>query len=406
MDLSTMDVEIPAADAGDVADDIEISTDTATEEGTTDSDSTDADITSDVDGEDVTDVKVEAKPDGRSIPAKYRDLFKTDKDLRGMYFQAGEFKKHFESPAKAAETLEQLNALGGFEGIASTTAEFAEIDKMFSTGDKTLLDKFLSVEGNKEGFAKLGPALFEEYRKSDEGAWTHDIAKVMASTLQQAGVGQDINTLAGMLKDNPEALAVLKKINSLVSGIDQLAAAKPKPTVDPEREKLNKDRADFEKSRSDLFLQGVNNGIGVHIEKGIKDSLQPYIKNRNLDKESYALIESNVGSELNKLMQADAQFTSQKDAVLKSGDKERIQKFFNSKITKYLPDACKKVMRAFGSVGSSSAATTQSKSSTAVSGVIKLSKAPEASEIDYRKSGSMIMDSKAILKNGKTVTWD
>jgi len=106
-------------------------------------------------------------------------------------------------------------------------------------------------------------------------------------------------------------------------------------------------------------------------------------------------------------MNADPAFTAQKDAVLKSGDKARIQKFFTSRITKHLPDATKRVMRAFGMANGSAPASKEPAPATPATpaGVMRLNGPPKAEDIDYRKSRDILLDGKAYLKSGKLVQW-
>ena len=76
--------------------------------------------------------KIDAKS---GIPAKYKKLFKEDKELRSIYFQNKEYAKIFETPQKAAAIAEKLELYGGIDGVEKDLGEMATIDQMFASGD-------------------------------------------------------------------------------------------------------------------------------------------------------------------------------------------------------------------------------------------------------------------------------
>jgi hypothetical protein len=410
--MPDIEIDIPAADAdtGDSTDDT-VSDSSAGDTGDSDG-GAEPDAGENAEGtDDGITPPVDAPPpdagDGRTIPAHLKEVLKQHKDLRSMWFANSEYKKIFESPAKAAELVQSLEAIGGMEGIAAERASFAEVDRMFESGDPKALEKWVTTNG--DGFAKIMPSALEAYRKQDESGYTHEIAKVMSATLHQSGMAAGLASLKTLVKDNPDGVKLVDSITNFLSGINQLAAEAPKPTVDPARTKLDKDRSDFEKSKSDAFDNEISTGVSQHLNASVKSSLEPYLKGRKLDDASYKLLEGNVNQELSKLLLADATFQAQRVSVIASKDKARIQKFMTANITKHLPTAARLVIRAFGSVVGTGKPPAP-KAMVNGSGdptVTKMNRVPTADEVNWQKTTKdQFFNGTATLVSGKKVSFD
>lgn len=341
--------------------------------------------------------------DGRTIPAKWKELFKNDKELKSLYFSNAEFRKHFETPAKAKEFLADLEAAGGIDGLKQASTTLQEIDTAIAAGDSKIVERFAAAEG----FPKLVPAVMAAYAKSDEAGYTHIIASSINDTLHQSGFIQGFELLKSIVADNPQAKSILDKMSAFLGGVDQLAKTKPEgPKVDPERQKFLEEKQQFQTERQEAFRKDIGSSVASTITTGIKTSLAPYLKNRTTDKEDYALLERNVNLELGQLLNGDANFQKQKDALLKTGDKAKIVKCMEAAIAKHLPAAAKKVGRLFGA--SQAPVVVKKEPAPANNATVqKLSATPQAHEVDWSRPGAQddFLDGKAVLKNGKRVTF-
>lgn len=368
----------------------------------------------DDESESLEDDTSELEYDSKKIPQEYKDLFKKDRRLREMYFSNAAYKKVFGSPSEAAELVESLETMGGLQGIQAERQEWATVDTMFAAGDPALVEQW--AKDFPEGFTKIMPAALEGYYKADPEGYSHEIAKVFASTLQQANVAPALASLRQLVGDNPQAAGIVKGLESLFTGINKLAETAPKKSVDPERQKLQEERQAWEAQKAEIFRKDVATDVTQSIKSGIKSNLTPYLKSRKLDNESYAVLENNVNIELSKLLNADKVFQSQKTDVLATQDKARILKFLQARIDKYLPDAAKKVMRAFGSISGQRQAEIAQKQKQNLSRKDvgpganptnqRISRAPQSSEIDWsRTSRDDFWANRAVLRNGKKVSW-
>jgi hypothetical protein len=170
-DTSSDSTDSSSADTGDATDPNASTDETA-------GDDSQADPKADASTDDTP--AADATPgDGRTIPAKWKELFKNDKELKSLYFSNAEFRKHFEMPAKAKEFLADLEAAGGIDNLKQASSTLQEIDTAIAAGDSKIVERFAQAEG----FPKLVPSVMAAYAKSDEAGYTQMVRSNARSAL-------------------------------------------------------------------------------------------------------------------------------------------------------------------------------------------------------------------------------
>jgi hypothetical protein len=373
------------------------------------------------------------KSDGRQMPAKLRSLLKElqakdpklAKELKGSYFTAKSFQTVFASPKEAAKAKGVIESLGGEEGIQAIERERTEwtnVDSQLANGDPQLIENI--ARDNPEGFAKLAPAVIAQFHQADPEGYNRVMAAVFHNTFQQRGGLLD--TLASVQRclemgKTAEAAQILSQIEAWGNGFEKTANSAP--TVkkqDPERVKLDQERAEFQKQKLTSFNQSVAKDYNAYTKTAITKQLDGYLKGRKIDAEDFATLETNVMGEIGKILNQDKDFKGQLAKFQKAFDGDGISRLVKSRTDKLLPDAVKKVYGVFSRLGGGTpqkkAATTDKANKpgakpgnvtpVAPKGFVTVNRMPKANEVDNaRTTWEMKMNNQAILRNGKKVTW-
>jgi hypothetical protein len=366
--------------------------------------------------------------DGRAMPPKLRSLLKElqakdpklAKELKGSYFTAKSFQTVFPSPKEAAKAKEVIESLGGAEGIQSLERERAEwtnVDSQLASGDPQLIENI--AKDNPEGFAKLAPAVIERFHQADPEGYNRVMAGVFHNTFQSRG--GLVDALASLkqnlhLGKTEDATALIGEIEKWVNGFEKLATSMP--TVkkqDPERVKLEREKAEWQKQKLTNFNQSVAGQYNTFKKDAITKQLDGYLKGRKIDADTYSVLEANIMAEVGKVLDQDKDFKTQLSKLQKTLDQDGISKLLKSRTERVLPDAVKKVYGVFSRVGGGApqkAATTKPNAAgakppvPAAKGFIKVNKMPPVDQVDHRVTTyEMKMNNQAILKNGRKVSW-
>jgi hypothetical protein len=366
--------------------------------------------------EKITPEKIDAKS---GIPAKYKKLFKEDKELRSIYFQNKEYAKIFETPQKAAAIAEKLELYGGIDGVEKDLGEMATIDQMFASGDPAVLDTWTKM--SPQGFNKIMPSAIERYSHADPEGWTHMASRVIAQSFDSVGLVQKIQQVYKSLDPKSEAAQILSEFyNGYLDNIYANVKNGPQQKkIDPERQKLQADRQAFDNQRQNTFLSDLATEANkIWADRQTKE-LNSYIRGRNLGPDQLEILNSNIDARFKRILEKDTVAQKQMTELLRAGNKDAYIKYMNGKLEKYMPQATKEVWRAFTGLKGSTTKDREIEKKTVgktKSGVIQISGIPSPGQVDraatikyaktLRKSyDALIMDNTCVLTNGKIVQW-
>jgi hypothetical protein len=369
------------------------------------------------------------KADGRAMPPKLRSLLKElqakdpklAKELKGSFFTAKSFQTVFASPKEAAKAKEVIESLGGAEGIQSLESERAawgNVDAQLANGDPKLIENI--ARDNPEGFVKLAPVVMERFAQADPEGYNRVIAGVFHSTFQsRGGLVDALATVARDLQDGkPEnAAQVISQIQQWINGFEKLATSAPSvKKQDPERAKLEQEKAEWQKQKLTNFNQSVAGQYNAFKKDAVTKQLDGYLKGRKIDADTYTVLESNIMAEVGRVLDLDKDFKAQLNKLQRSLDQDGITKLLKSRTEKLLPDAVKKVYNLLSRVGGGgpqksatkpNAAGTKPNTVVAPKGFIKVNKMPPIDQVDHsRTTYEMKINNQVVLKNGKRVTWE
>lgn len=368
----------------------------------------------------------DAEGDGRVIPQNLRTLLgelnakdpKLGKQLKGLFFQDRVLKQNFPGGVpEAIKAREAIDSLGGEEGIQAINSEreeWAALDTQFEQGDPKFIENIAAE--SPEGFAKLVPVALDKLGQTNPEQYQHLAGRIIHNALANAEFVNAVRALKSAAADPAKVAAICDDMEKWAGEIRDLATRVPERKIDPERQKLDAEKKTFEEQKFQTFQASVMVDATTHIEAGIERELTAQLKTKGVDvaklkktdPESYSLLVKNVDGEIGKALNANKVFVSQRNAMLQGMDKEKLLKFIKPNIDKVLPDAAKRVARAFyATTPTQKPQVAQPTSSSQTVAPGKLNKAPLPEQIDRsRTTNDMIYDNKAFIKGRKDmVTW-
>lgn len=358
----------------------------------------------------------EVEGDGRAMPAKFKEYLKelqaTDprlaKQLRGDYYALKQIRDTYPGGMKDIQRVAQIaEKIGGEEGIAAIEAERAEwneLDQQFTIGDPKFVENIATRD--PEAFKKLVPHAINRFADLDPDGYSHVMAGVVVNTVRDIA-----NKLYNALSQAEGQKPLAEELATWFNGLDKLAREKPVPKVDPEREKLSKEREEWENQKAQDFHQSVTNEMRTFNSRQIDTDLDGQLtkagKNpqafKTQNAESYEILRRNCNEAIQQIIAKDQNWVKQHQAMLMSGDKAKVLQFTQAKIKQVSPQAVKQTLRAFLAFGGQAKPTVPTNGGVkSEAKVVQLSKQPESKEIDWsRTTNSMVLSGKAFLRGRK-----
>lgn len=361
--------------------------------------------------------------DGRLIPAKYKDLFKGDKELKAMFFRDKAFKAEFPGGVPEAVQAKQLvEKFGGESGLTEVETELTEwrqMDEKFLKGDPSL-PAYLAQQ-NPEAFTKMMTAGLQEFSKANPEMYQHVLGRVVFNTLRNADAMHAAYTTLSAMKDNPEAQKAAQELAGWYNGIQETASKVPEKKVDERTSALDKRTQELDAREHNSFVQSVNSQALPKLVTGIETELTREMKaagqNVNLaslkksDPDGYNLLMENCRAAVKREVLKDQQFIKNYDAALAEKNSAKAMKMLDGKHAKVLPEVIGKVYKAFRGISTAAnpkpnngAAGGEGKAAVPA-GWVHVSAFPGGHAINHSHPETRVIDRKAVLKDGRKVTW-
>lgn len=324
-----------------------------------------AETTQVTEGQEATE-QPETDGDGRTLPKDVQAALKalrelnpangkTVETLRKSYFANQQFAKVFPTPAVAQQAKSALELVGGEQGISGLQERIAsaeQVDAGLETGDPAILEDVF--KNFSDGIAKLTPHILDRLAQANPTAYASTIQPHVYQALEAAGLGTVIGEVTRLLAANDVngAKEWLGKTQNWLNGQKQQAAQAKTSQVDPEREKLNRDRAELNQEREKNFLNGIGSQTVAHQNEVINKAIAPYLKSRPLGADAKSDLTDGINREINRRLKADTAYQSQMKAMLsaKTRDAVKITAYVKAKLDLEAPEATKAVWaRRYGS---------------------------------------------------------
>ena len=282
------------------------------------------------------------------------------KELHNSYERASAYGKEFPTVGEARDAKAFIDSIGGHEGWESAQAVIANIeetDALLYAGDKQLVANVvedLKETGNLAALGKIGPAFIDAMKANldakafNQAITPHVIASLEAANLQGAisALGSTVAKLFG--EDgktvNAEALKTLKEITADMDAwwksekkSSEAAKVAPKDEVDPERQKFQKEKSDWEQAKTKEFRTGVATDCEKYNNRALGGHLKGYLTTaffKEFPRETLIDLGNGIKERLYRTLEDDGAYQKQMKAMwsAKTPDAAKIKEYHNAKL--------------------------------------------------------------------------
>lgn len=360
-----------------------------------------------------------AREDGRKIPPYIRALKEANpeayKRAKGDFFDLDTRRAIHPTVQAAREEHELLQSAGGANGLGKLREDgafFKTAAQQFLKGDPAFTKDLW--EEDPIAAALHVPHMLEEFRAKDVEGYNSTLARLWDNEFEAIGLSRGLQQLRAAIDaaDKETAIAWLDEVAKWKDSISSVARRAEDPRVKTllaERAKRQETEAETQHQE---FLKGYRTeAVNAVVEDGGK-VFDSFFKDRKIDSEDRNDLLREAFRIANAAVEKDKEFVSQRDAHLDAGDSHAAMRLTRSRFARELPTAVKRVARRYGMVAGP-AKPTPTQPSTAErtapagpSGWIEVRERPQPEEIDRdRTTPSDIIAGKAVLKNGRKVSW-
>lgn len=265
------------------------------------------------------------------------------KRVAEAYFELNNgFKKVFKTVHEARGAKATIDSLGGQEGIQEIQSEVSDYRNeiaQFAKGDVALINNLW--EANPEGLELSAAASIEFLGQKNAEAFDRVVVPAMVARLEKAGFFTGMTELAEHIKagDGQKAYDLLQKIGKFFGDAKamQKKQLELKSRVDPDRQKLEQDRADFEKKKSVEFENRIAANANQLNNRAMSKIVEPFFKDMKLPTEGRRRFVQGLQAEIWSAMKADKAFQVQARTIQKQGDEAETAQFISEKFSELLP---------------------------------------------------------------------
>lgn len=361
----------------------------------------------------------EAAPDGRKMPDGLKKAIASlkatspeqAKAIKGLYYSEQAYREVFPKPEEAIAAKTLIEEVGGAEGIQqihSEREEWQQLDKQYAEGSGDFIKSI--AESNPDAFVKMAPQAINEWATRAPEQYGYFANSVAVNTImQQPGVEAGLQTLSQLhtqLADAPWAQQAIASVVNGIVGLKEKASAfeQKRNSVDPEREKLQLDKADFEKTRRGNFEEGVAGQAATYLKEKMQPEIDRILAGRKIDDVVMQDYRDKIEAKVQKMMGDIPGFADKLEAHYRTGDAKKSVEYIQAQYNRLLPEAAKVIAPFVKNIASGKVATkVPAIAGRAPSvGEVVLKEIPDWDEFDQTKTTvADVIQGYGILKNGK-----
>ena len=368
--------------------------------------------------------------DGRSFAGKLREAFKklnssenpddkaVAKEIKRLHFGEQAFRKEFpgglQEVRQLKETVGKLGTPEEVESAKEAAQTLDEIDRRWMEKDPGFIDELVNL--NPDSFKSLMPVALQKFAQLDPESYQREMSGIVYSTLVNSRLDTQLILISDAIQNgNKErATQLIQGIEQWMADIDKTAKSVPakkeeQPDVLAQREQELSDR------EAGIFNRDLVTDFNPWRSGEIKAQLAKLRPNgKPISPERYEIFEERVAREIAKV--TDPTFQGKFEALYGQKDKDGCIRLLKQETSKHLAKAVTKTYELlFGSPakgkmpanGKPPAAPASTK--PAEQGWIKVLHRPKPEEMNrarWATTDDMILQGKAILRDGRRVQWD
>jgi hypothetical protein len=368
------------------------------------------------------DAQKKPKDDGRTVADAVKKALnamratdpKAAGELRKMYFEGQQYRQSFATPAEAQAAKDLIEIEGGAEGITKNKQEadaYAGELARYASGDTGAIDDL--AKNYPESLAKFAPYGLEKLRQINQPAYLRTMAAEISHVFNERGVRATFNQLVKVISAGGEgaqqrALETAKTIGDWLDGCDKIAAEQREaPKYDKEREEIDKGKKEIADEKHNIYMGQVSKASLTRMNQVISKAMTEQMGKVKLDDGQKKGFYKDIFDSISSTLEGNATYQSQLKSLIKKGNIQEIARFVESHTKQQVGKAAAAAWKARGFDGGVRR-TAPGGGNGAPAGTIRLSKKPDASQVDWSKDRdrSQFMTGRATLLNGKKVTWE
>lgn len=318
-----------------------------------------------------------------------------------------------------------VESLGGEEGIVEMQTEISDYRAeiaAFSAGDPALLKQLHT--SNPEAFA-TNVANSLELLAADLPSLDKAIMPTVMARLERAGMFNSVATLMKLIEDGKgqDAYNLTAQMNKWLNDAKAYAAKNVEigKAKDPAREKLEKERAEFETQKTQQYENQVGADVNQMNNSAMSKTIEPFFKEIRLQNEGRREFVNALQQRIWAKMKLDAPFQRAAKSIKAQGDVKRTAEFVSNKFQELLPEEFRSLRNAMypsykrsaapaakGAPAAAGAPKPNGAAAAAAPGpVAQVTAKPNREDVDWAKTGDTEwIKGHAFLKNGKEVRWN
>jgi hypothetical protein len=359
-----------------------------------------------------------------------KDQVAAVKQLHQQFERASAYQQVFPKVEEARAAKEFLTEVGGVEGARQTLQSVQESDEKLYAGDPALISAIvddLKTEGKIDALGKLAEPFLTALRKEDEPGYYKAVAPHFLRGLQESDFPAAVNGLHNALKSGnvESAKQIVEGLANWYNGLSR--NIEKQNSVDPEREKLNQEKQEWEQSKQTEVQTGIAKEADSHNNRALGSALKSYLHTpffKGFPREALVDLGNGLKAELYADLKADKAYQTQMKALwsAKKPDRARIVQYHQAKVDSIAEDIVQRVVArrypgyakggpAAGRIAAAAqktAATNAANAKAVATGKpIYVPQKPAWDSIDWTKDPKQLnyIAGRAYLKSGKLVTW-
>jgi hypothetical protein len=338
--------------------------------------------------------------------------------MRTAAFELGGLYREFPGGLReAVATKQAFDAIGGEAGakeLQEAIADYGSLEQMFEKGESAFMERL--AEASPAAFSQIMPSGLDAWRTKDPEMYNHTQAKVMMNTLDGAKVSEMLESMWNSITD--EAQAPLKnaiaKIWNTLNDFRKVAEKAPERKVNPQDEALTRREQEIAQRETRALLMPIANEGKQQIQTITDREMAQGYQWNNADPDVQAAVRERVQTEVVKASNKDKTFTDEFERLKARGDANGLAKHVKNFQQRITPGIVQRVAKLFavkpknaGTVAvKKPAIATNGNGAKPDAGWVRISAQPSPGQVNRSATtDSMILDNKAILKDGRKVVW-
>ena len=366
----------------------------------------------------------QATEDGRVIPKWIRNMQKSDPQgyaqAKSDFFALRSFRSVFPSVKDAQQAKEQLEFVGGPEGLSeiqSEHGEFKTVAQQFFDGDPAFVDDLANED--PVAFGAHVPHTLDKFMEVDRTGYNREMAKRISGEHESAQLRPRLEAIYQAVKDgnSQEALDGLNAIAGWHDKLEEIGKQEDDPRFTKLREELTNQRKEGAERTKTEVLTDYRTTSAKQIESRASSLLDSYLPGKKLSAEDRSQLMQNVLYAANNEVLRDATFQKQLDLqrerAVSTRNTSAAVRFAVARFEQAMKAAVERQARLMGvsakpAVAPKPGETNGSRTPVGkpVDGFAYITSPPSDKEINrFETNRDMVLKQRAVLKDGRKVTW-